>query len=438
LFIAFDSPNRGAEIPMSLQALLSYLADQFEPGNQLLANLSSMAARQLLLSSVVLDRDFMLRPGLHLTRVSQVILDYENPNDPRNITASAHATFMADINRPDFRANIKNIVHPVAGGQEPIYMAAIINGSGIGLDLGYTEDLLYATGSSATKLGLDKLDVELRTAMPRSEVTVFYGDVNPHGIPGGPDKDAFTYNFEEPAFVENAPGGLRNTYWQVIGLVNAARYPWKDVDERFCAEDVPLPCRKLTSGPRGNHSFIPSISGAGILNRDINNNTSFTTRTETSGACPGATQFCMFDEFRAPMTNQRHVAVTQENKQWFLELIRTRGPQAAVQPIAGAACAIDEVPLSSLRARFGYNNPNAFDVIIMSGENNRFTGQGIREDEGQPELFEPGQHNEVFQVIFGGISGRGVPAWTLSGTTVEPSVPDPPRPCPPFFGQLSR
>jgi hypothetical protein len=328
LFIAFDSPNRGAEIPMSLQALLSYLADQFaEAGNQLLANLSSMGARQLLLSSVVLDRDFMLRPGFHLTGVSQVILDYENPNDPRNITASAHATFMADINRPDFRANIKNIVHPVAGGQEPIYMAAIINGSGIGLDLGYTEDLLYATGSSATALlGLDKLDIELRTAMPRSEVTVFYGDVNPHGLPGA-DKDAFTYNFEEPAFVENAPGGLRNTYWQVIGLVDAAGYPWKDVDEHFCAEDVPPPCRKLTSGPRGNHAFIPSISSAGVLNRDINNNTSFYIPIETMGRCAGGTQFCMFDEFRAPETNQRHVAVTQENKRWFLDLIHTYGPR---------------------------------------------------------------------------------------------------------------
>jgi hypothetical protein len=164
------------------------------------------------------------------------------------------------------------------------------------------------------------------------------------------------------------------------------------------------------------------------------------TRTVSSSSdCPFG--WGMFDEFRAPMRNQEHVAVTRENKQWFLELIRTYGPQrGSVEPLAGIACELDEdfpPGVSRLRASFGYNNPNAFDVTIPIGENNRFMGQGIQEDEGQPELFQSGQHSGVSRVIFGGLSGRGVPAWTLDGTTVEPSLPDPlrRRPCLPSLGQ---
>ena len=52
LFIAFDSPNRGAEVPMSIQALASYLRDLEAEQRQTFKNLTSVAARQMLLSSV--------------------------------------------------------------------------------------------------------------------------------------------------------------------------------------------------------------------------------------------------------------------------------------------------------------------------------------------------------------------------------------------------
>jgi len=51
LFIAFDSPNRGAEIPMSLQAAVTYLKTENDIARGILANLAGPAARQLLLSS---------------------------------------------------------------------------------------------------------------------------------------------------------------------------------------------------------------------------------------------------------------------------------------------------------------------------------------------------------------------------------------------------
>jgi hypothetical protein len=428
LFIAFDSPNRGAEVPMSIQALASYFSDLDASRYQTFLNLTSTAARQLLLSSVI-DRE--------TGDVSQFISDYEDPNDPGNPTAREHGEFMRAINEPTFRANIKDIRHINGVNQKPIYTAAIINGSGEGIDLGYfsqfAHELTYASQSGV------KLDLELATANPAVPLParpVFEGDIVPHnplgltcligGIKGENciDKDQLTYFLREPAFVENAPGGLRDTYRKTIKAVQDSGFPWGFVDQRF-----------TTVGSKGNHAFIPSLSGAGLLNRDINNNRSWFTRTGTRGICTISGE-CMFDEYRAPEKNQRHVAVTQENKQWFLELIRTYGPQGApLQPIAGRACVLeDQLGVGRLRASFGYNNPNSFSVTIPVGQNNKFAGPGISENEGQPNTFLPGPHNAVFSVTFREIA---FPTWTLDGSDVRPAAPDPLRPnCVPLPGPL--
>ena len=327
LFIAFDSPNRGAEVPMSLQALASYFSGESEEIGQRLKNLTSPAARQLLLSSVVLDSDLMLRPGFHATRISQVILDYEDPNDPRNPTARNHAEFMGEINEPGFRAQIKNIVHPSAGREEPIYMAALINGSGTGVSLNYPAGFTYAHQGGGI---LDILDLDLRTADPGNLFQVFHGDKA--SGPGG----FLDYDFNEPVFMESVPGGLRNTYRTLINQVacsNALKgtvdFEWSFVDPRFGNPN----CKKTNElDPHiGNHPFIPSLSGVGLLDvSSINIPQPWFFPVAPFGSpvkCAGATQVCMFDEFRAPLLNQDHVSVTRENMRWFVELIEDRGPR---------------------------------------------------------------------------------------------------------------
>jgi hypothetical protein len=309
LFIAFDSPNRGAEVPMSLQAVASYFRDRSPDLRQRFANLTSPAARQLLLSSV-LDQE----TGAH----GQEITGYEDPNDPGNPTASAHAEFMGEINDPEFRRQMKNIVHRFRGTVAPIYTAALINGSGTGDQLGYPQGLVYASQFGSPRV-LDvtlTLDLVLATARANEVVEVFFGDLGP--LADG--KDPLVYFFREPAFMENAPGGLRPTYRDIIqevGKVSA----WDEVDPRF-----------TTRGSQGHHAFIPSLSGVGLPRENvaINNNTTWNspigTRCPPSGgsSCPFGTS--MFDEYRAPVTNQPHVMVTRENKEWVRELIHTYGP----------------------------------------------------------------------------------------------------------------
>jgi Domain of unknown function (DUF4114) len=304
LFIAFDSPNRGAEVPMSLQAITVFTRNDSVNLRQTFLNLTSRAARQLLLSSVD-DQNRGLIP--------QVILNYEDPNDPGNLTARDHAEFMGEINDPDFRAQMQKIVHQFMGKEEQIYMAALINGSGTGRNLDYPEGCRYASIEVLTEGFL-----RLAMAKPGNLQEVFFGDTFSSG-------DEFHYRFQEPAFVENAPGGLRDTYQAVID----------EVQKQFGALLEVAQCFK-NARSTGNHAFIPSLSGAGLPKEtvDINRNQSWFSGigthcdlTHLSG-CPLGRG--MFDEFRAPASNQEHVSVTRENKRWFRELICTRGPQPVV------------------------------------------------------------------------------------------------------------
>jgi hypothetical protein len=103
-----------------------------------------------------------------------------------------------------------------------------------------------------------------------------------------------------------------------------------------------------------------------------------------------------------------------------------------VEPIAQYICAGVPDPLLSpprfpLAAYFGYNNPNHFTVTIPIGEDNRFTGQGVSEDEGQPETFWPGEHLKAFSLFRLWSEGEDFPvfpAWTLDGTTVQHRFPE--------------
>lgn len=64
---------------------------------------------------------------------------------------------------------------------------------------------------------------------------------------------------------------------------------------------------------------------------------------------------------------------------------------------------------SSFTARFGYLNPNSFEVVIPVGPDNNFSPEP--EDRGQPTLFRPGLNLNAFSVTQNG----GTLTWNLSG-----------------------
>ncbi|MEO1654090.1 MAG: hypothetical protein AAFU64_11120, partial [Bacteroidota bacterium] len=60
-------------------------------------------------------------------------------------------------------------------------------------------------------------------------------------------------------------------------------------------------------------------------------------------------------------------------------------------------CVVDNGD-GTLRAYFGYNNPNDFEVEVPIGSDNSFAGIG--QNQGQPMLFVPGRVNGAFSVVF--------------------------------------
>jgi hypothetical protein len=345
--------------------------------------------------------------------VTHEVLTYEDPScgtcyaDPRcrlqcEIFSDcrkrcAHSLFMDELNEPQFRAQIKNVVHTFAGLERPIVTAAVINGSRTGTGLGLPE------GTQFGKMEWTTLDLTLRTARPGTLTEVFFGD-------SARPFDELHYRFREPAFMESAPGGTRPTYAQVRDSLIAADYTW---NRRFRPDFV-------------DHAFIPSASGAGMLDGPVHDPGFW-----LQGLDARDMKMSMFDVVHAPEQNQGHVVVTTENKAWLRALIRDHGPQSepqSVQPFVRRVCRNSD---DSLSATFGYRNPNAFVVAIALGDRNRFSGIGIDEDMGQPQAFAVGEQLSAVSIRFAGrFTGRGAPTWTLDGTSVEASIPPLPEPCP--------
>ena len=205
--------------------------------------------------------------------------------------------------------------------------------------------------------------------------------------------------------MENTPGGLRSTYIDTKEALEEADYSWNQGFDRGFV----------------NHSFIPSLSAMGghflppgpprpleMSRTSMTRGTGFSRWHRRSCTVGPVNPLCMFDEFRAPVSNQNHVTVTQQNKQWFLDLIHAHGPRELplfrVQPGGFLCFELPNIRFPGqfpITALYGYDNPNSFTVNIPIGANNRFAGQ---DNLGQPENFLPGSHVEY--LVFSGLSWR--------------------------------
>jgi hypothetical protein len=70
--------------------------------------------------------------------------------------------------------------------------------------------------------------------------------------------------------------------------------------------------------------------------------------------------------------------------------------------------------------RFGYENPNAFDVGIPLGDQNHF--DPVPADRGQPVVFTPGKHENV--ILLKGTPSSSKLTWTLDGASSTASHDD--------------
>jgi CSLREA domain-containing protein len=91
------------------------------------------------------------------------------------------------------------------------------------------------------------------------------------------------------------------------------------------------------------------------------------------------------------------------------------GGQPSAQKVSPVLECVRYLGPGNYVARFGYNNPNSYEVGIALGADNKFTP--APENRGQPTLFAPGRQVKVFEVPFDGSNL----VWTLNGKTATAS-----------------
>jgi len=264
-FIAFDSPQRGANLPLGLQHLGSFFADVHEDVAFWLGKLNRPAAKQMLVyhyASCTPDThadpvciDGVICPGQ--------ICSYPSLPDSDPL----RATFLSELADLGYPHQVRNV--------------AISNGSGnaVGfpfepgdqlIDLYYIDWFYGALGYAYALPDIPPSTVifhgEIKILSCEREIEVVY--------------DTLPY--------DNAPGGMRNTTQQLAEFM----------------EEI------TTDHP--NHCFIPTVSALDIDTPDL---------FYDIAADPDILNKTPFDAIYFPSVNEDHVAITPANSVWFLQEI---------------------------------------------------------------------------------------------------------------------
>lgn len=266
LYISFDAPHRGANIPISLQYLINYFAEQVgdATAQQVVDQLlNSPAAKEMLID--------------HLQGHLLAGSTYEqDPTKTLPLGAPGFRNeFQAELDALGFPTNVRNV--------------AMINGSGNGTTTGNPGITIVDT--NLTVDATTDVDVALRFTPPAGQTnTVTDVTVNLFGFPVA----TFTTTAQSPASsdgIDSSPGGTASISEALgdgggnqvlIDFINALQ------------QDL--------------YSFIPTMSSLAIDNPDFY-------------ATPNLTN-SPFENFYIPNENQPHVTVTAESAQFALDEIR--------------------------------------------------------------------------------------------------------------------
>ncbi|GEM_PF-6740687 len=317
-----DAPNRGAVIPMSIQAFLYYFGYYSRDASidAKRAAVLSPAAKEMLLYYINPRNGY----GPETDYGDQTVSDYENP-------ASDHGKFMADINAP---SNLQKAddYYKHSAGHFRIRTAAVSNGSGRSEGLGLPKKRLIGNWWAEQEasecpaytlwcLGVspDVADIYLYTGWSDNvSLGVFQGDVD--GWLAEPGQDRWIFNWSEPVFVETAPGGVRKSYSQL-------RNEWDNNGEDKFNTDV----FNFDAAFNVGHAFVPTFSAIGLRN-DLGYSANVTANWHQDfiGQQAALQPKSMFANIYMPEKNQVHAHITHQNKAWFLdEMARTSGPSMA-------------------------------------------------------------------------------------------------------------
>ncbi len=257
LWVSFDSPHLGANVPISFQYAINYLAEQSGDADMIAMRdiqLNSPASKQLLLDHYT----------MHLQSGSEFLQDLNKqlpiPNDFRN-------TFMATMNSLGFPLQTRNL--------------SIVNGSLDGIMVENPGALIFDTSLDlGSGIGAD---VRLHFT-PEENISGYEIDYIQPTVVGVPVGDTFYAYAESPAYtagLDSAPGGT------VL------------FENFFGADPSPVEQQIIAALQVDTSSFIPSLSSLAIDEQNWYNSVD-------------GTEPMPFDAYIGGSDNEPHITLNQE------------------------------------------------------------------------------------------------------------------------------
>ncbi|MAX70822.1 MAG: hypothetical protein CMC76_06915 [Flavobacteriaceae bacterium] len=298
LYISFDSPHHGANVPIGLQHQLNFLANNaLSPVTELqpLINgfLKSSAARQLLVDHL----------EAHLSGVDAYTFD------PALTLPEPHP----------FRTILENDINSLtaSGFPENVRNVAIVNGSGIGSAYLAKDNITPVTNGFviadttipvSSPIGTINVDIELNmtpSAGTPQQVSRFFAPLIPPVVPNlESTADSGTTNFDG---VDSAPGGL-------FGLSALTGDPGTGSD---IATDF------INALQIDKFSFIPTVSALALEITNEASGDNIDWHHSINLASRGTTDLTPFDNTFLPDDNEYHLQLTENNVAFALSEILT-------------------------------------------------------------------------------------------------------------------
>ncbi|WP_299119670.1 T9SS type A sorting domain-containing protein [uncultured Winogradskyella sp.] len=342
LYISFDSPHHGANVPIGLQHQLNFLANnplspvaELEPLIDGL--LKSPAARQLLIDHF----EAHLSGADAFTFDPALTLPLEHPY------------------RTTFETNINSFT--TSGFPENVRNVAIINGSGIGSPYLAKDGITPITDGFSiidTTLPVDSpignIDVDIEINMTPSAgtpqlVSRFFAPLFPPIIPNVESiANSGTTNFDG---VDSAPGGLFDLS-ALTGDIGAGG---------GIASDF------LAALQIDKFSFIPSVSALALTITDEASDDNINWHHDINIASRGTTDLTPFDNTYLPDDNEPHVQLTQGNVTFALNEILT--PPLSISNEARINIQLERNPISNQLVLLSSTNIEAnIRIIDLTGK----------------------------------------------------------------------
>lgn len=299
LWVSFDSPHYGANVPIGLQYLFNYFAYGYADSDAVKPLISSLlrsaAAKQMLIDHL----------DAHTTSIVGV-------DDPRAPTTGLPLT---PTGCPNYRDNFQNRLNSM-GFPQTTRNIAMTNGSGVGSLFNAVNgspvtpgfDLINSNINTGTVYGLNTRAVTFCEYMPNANVQEKIVDVKIQAqIFVWVSQDTFIANAKQTALsngVDSSPGGL----FDILGLGASVG-------------NDPTLTNFLNAMRSGYFSFIPAVSAMGLnVGGNIENNQPNyyhsinlgVTDTPWDGIVSPTSNTTPFVNWFLPTNNEPHVQITND------------------------------------------------------------------------------------------------------------------------------